>query len=64
MEVYRKEGQQDGFIWYCENCGNKLYEEYAQIADIVKELPPIMNRFFENESHRTCSNCGTVMQKP
>jgi 3-hydroxyanthranilate 3,4-dioxygenase len=64
MEVYRKQGQQDGFIWYCENCGNKLYEEYASITDIVKQLPPIMNRFFENEPHRTCSACGTVMQKP
>jgi 3-hydroxyanthranilate 3,4-dioxygenase len=64
MEVYRKRGQKDGFLWFCENCGNKLYEEYAEVTDIVKQLPPIMNRFFESEEHRTCKKCGTVMEKP
>lgn len=64
MELYRKEGQKDGFIWICENCGNKLYEEYAYITDIVKQLPPIMDNFFNSVENRTCSKCGTVMEKP
>lgn len=64
MELYRKEGQKDGFIWICENCGNKLYEEYAQVTDIVKQLPPIMNNFFSSIENRTCDKCGTVMEKP
>lgn len=64
METYRKEGQKDGFLWFCENCGNKLYEEYAHISDIVKQLPPIMENFFDSMEHRTCNNCGTVMEKP
>ncbi len=64
METYRHEGAQDGFQWYCENCGYKLYEEYAYITDIVTQLPPIMNNFFNSIEKRTCDNCGTVMEKP
>lgn len=64
LELYRKEGQKDGFIWICENCGNKLYEEYAQVTDIVKQIPPIMNNFFSSEENRTCDKCGTIMEKP
>ncbi|CAN5174555.1 3-hydroxyanthranilate 3,4-dioxygenase [soil metagenome] len=64
VELYRKQGQKDGFLWYCENCDNLLYEDYAHITDIVKQLPPIMNKFFNSIENRTCNNCGTVMEKP
>ncbi|AGA77714.1 3-hydroxyanthranilate 3,4-dioxygenase [Echinicola vietnamensis] len=63
MERYRKEGEKDGFIWYCENCGNKLYEEYAVVTDIVSQLPPIMERFWSNPENTTCQSCGTKMEK-
>jgi len=63
IERYRRAGEQDGFIWHCENCGNKLYEEYVELTDIVNQLPPIMDRFWNTPEHRTCSNCGTVMEK-
>jgi 3-hydroxyanthranilate 3,4-dioxygenase len=64
VELYRKEGQKDGFLWFCENCDNLLYEEYEHITDIVKQLPPIMNNFFNSIENRTCKNCGTIMEKP
>lgn len=64
IERYRKPGEKDGFLWVCENCGHKLYEEYLDVTDIVAQLPVVMNRFFENEDLRTCKNCGTVMAKP
>ncbi|HSI75232.1 MAG TPA: 3-hydroxyanthranilate 3,4-dioxygenase [Lunatimonas sp.] len=63
FERYRKPGEQDGFIWHCEKCGNKLYEEYAVVTDIVNQLPPIMERFWSNPEHTTCKSCGTVMSK-
>jgi 3-hydroxyanthranilate 3,4-dioxygenase len=63
IERYRRAGEQDGFIWHCENCGNKLYEEYVELTDIVNQLPPIMNRFWNTPEYRTCSTCGTVMEK-
>jgi 3-hydroxyanthranilate 3,4-dioxygenase len=59
-----EENEKDAFMWFCENCGNKLYEEYAFVKDIVQQLPPIMNRFYLNDDLRTCKACGTVMQPP
>ena len=64
IERYRKPGEKDGFLWFCENCGNKLYEEYTDVTDIVAQLPKIMNNFWESEERRTCKACGTVMQPP
>jgi len=64
MEMIRSEDDKDGFQWYCENCNQLLYEEYFHLEDIVKQLPPIMTRFYESEEKRTCKKCGTQMQKP
>ena len=64
MERYRRTGEKDGFLWFCENCGNKLYEEYIELTDIVKQLPVVMNNFWENEERRTCDECGQVLQPP
>lgn len=63
FERYRMSGEKDGFIWHCENCGNKLYEEYHEITDIVNQLPPIMENFWGNPDHTKCKKCGTVMTK-
>jgi 3-hydroxyanthranilate 3,4-dioxygenase len=59
-----RETEKDGFLWYCEKCGNKLYEEYEVITDIVTQLPPIMQNFYNDEQKRTCNNCGEVMMPP
>ena len=64
IERYRKEGEKDGFLWYCESCNHKLYEEYFALTDIVTQLPKVMQTFYDSEDLRTCKNCGTVMQKP
>ena len=59
-----RETEDDGFLWYCENCGHKLYEEYLHVSDIVKQLPPVMDGFYSDEHKRTCGNCGAVMAPP
>ncbi len=64
IERKRTDGEMDGLMWFCENCGNKLYEEYFQLDNIVEQLPPIMNKFYEDEEKRTCTKCGTVMEPP
>ncbi len=64
IERYRHEHENDGFQWYCENCGNKLYEEYFELTDIVKQLPVVMKNFYDSKEHRTCKKCGTVMEVP
>lgn len=64
IERYRRPGELDGFQWYCENCGTKLHEEFTELTDIVKQLPVIMNAFWADDAKRTCSACGTYMEKP
>jgi len=64
IERKRETKELDGFQWYCENCGEKLYEEFEFVTDIVKQLPPIFERFYSNEEHTTCKKCGTHMEKP
>lgn len=64
VERARLPHELDGFMWFCENCANKLYEEFVYVDDIVGQLPPIFERFYASEKHRTCDRCGTVMPKP
>jgi 3-hydroxyanthranilate 3,4-dioxygenase len=62
LERQRKPGELDGFQWYCEQCGHKLYEEFVQLTHIVTQLPPIFERFYNNKDHCTCRQCGAIMQ--
>lgn len=64
IEKYRKPEEKDGFFWFCEHCGNKLYDEFIYVGDIVKELPIVMNKFYSSKELRTCQHCGTVMEPP
>ncbi len=64
IEKVRGADEMDSFMWFCENCEKKLYEEQVNVQDIVKQLPPLMERFYADEDKRTCKNCGTVMQPP
>jgi 3-hydroxyanthranilate 3,4-dioxygenase len=64
IERYRKNNEQDGFIWYCENCENKLYDVYFDLEDIVTQLPKMMEHYYSSLELRTCSKCGTVMKPP
>jgi len=64
IERYRKMHEKDGFLWYCENCENMLYEEYVEAKDIVTQLPEVMNRFYNSNELCTCSKCGTIMKRP
>lgn len=61
VERKRLEHEQDGLMWYCENCNHKLYEEYFVLQSIEKDFLPVFDRFFADKSLRTCNQCGTVM---
>lgn len=64
IEKVRADEMNDKFQWYCENCDQKLYEKTLSVADIVGQLPPVMNAFYASEENRTCKHCGTVMEPP
>lgn len=61
IEKVRRDDETDGMVWFCENCGSKLYDEYFHLENIETQLPPVMDRFFESEENRTCDECGHVM---
>lgn len=64
VERERRAEEKDAFLWICEKCHNPLYKELLHVSDIVKQLPPVFDRFYSNENNRTCSQCGWVMPVP
>jgi 3-hydroxyanthranilate 3,4-dioxygenase len=64
IEKVREGDEIDGFLWFCENCHEKLYEEYMKVTDLVTQLPPVMQGFYSDVDKRTCKNCGHVMEPP
>ena len=64
IEKKRDANEMDAFMWFCENCGEKLYEQFMNVSDIVTQLPPVMAGFYADEHKRTCKKCGAVMEPP
>ena len=64
IERKRLEHEKDGLLWFCEECNHKLYEEYFELKDIELDLPPVFDRFYASEEHRTCSACGHLNPRP
>lgn len=64
IEHKRREGEKDGFMWFCDNCQTKLYEEFFVLTDIGSQFPPIFERFYSNIENSTCKKCGTRKEKP
>ncbi len=64
IERQRTPGEMDGFLWFCEKCGTKLFEKYVQLTNIVTQLPPIFDHFYNSPDHTTCKKCGAKMERP
>lgn len=60
VERRRLDRELDGFVWYCDECDHKLYEEFLYVDDIVDQLPPVFDRFYGSREHRCCKRCGTI----
>jgi len=39
------------------------YEEFFELTDIEKQFPPVFERSMRNRERRTCTRCGTVMER-
>lgn len=64
IERKRRKGELDGFQWYCDKCHELLYEKYFILTDIVAQLPPIFNAFWDNQIARKCKSCSAYLEKP
>jgi 3-hydroxyanthranilate 3,4-dioxygenase len=58
IERKRRESELDGLQWYCENCGNKLYEEFFKLENIETQFADVFERYYDSE-HTTCKRCHT-----
>jgi 3-hydroxyanthranilate 3,4-dioxygenase len=64
VERMRASDEIDHLRWYCEKCGEMLYDSRFHCKDLGTQLKPLIENFFADESLRTCKKCGTVMQAP
>ncbi len=62
IERKRHPEEQDGLLWYCDNCANLLYEEYFHLRNVETDFPPVFERFYARLENRTCKRCGMVME--
>ena len=63
IEVIRKDKKmEDGLLWFCENCNNKLHETYFELEDIEQDFLPRFKTFYSSKKLRTCEKCNTVME--
>lgn len=61
VEQVRAEGETESFQWYCLNCSKLMHSVTLQVRDIVKDLPPVFEEFYNrSDEDRTCPNCGAV----
>ncbi len=62
IERYRKEGEVDKLMWFCESCDSKIHEAGFPLQDIGTQIKAAIEAFKADETARTCGNCGTIMQ--
>jgi 3-hydroxyanthranilate 3,4-dioxygenase len=60
IERVREEGTLEKFRWYCEQCDTMVHEVDVQVRDIVTDLPPLFQAFYDSIEARTCPNCDAV----
>ncbi len=60
VEGQRRDGDLDGFEWFCFECGEMVHRVELELTDIVKDLPPLFDAFYGSNNDRTCDNCFTI----
>lgn len=53
---------QDGLLWFCDKCNNKLHETYFPLKNIEKDFQPRFKEFYASKDLRTCSDCSHEME--
>jgi 3-hydroxyanthranilate 3,4-dioxygenase len=65
FERRRRPEEVDRFLWYCDRCGEKVYEVAVAVADYRQDpVSQVHSRFYGDESLRTCRRCGFVVPAP
>ncbi|MGH7824133.1 MAG: 3-hydroxyanthranilate 3,4-dioxygenase [Candidatus Binatia bacterium] len=65
FERKRKPGENDQFMWFCEDCGKKVYEVSVEVGDYRQDpVSEVHRRFYGDEALRACKGCGKVIPAP
>ena len=64
VEYQREEGALDAFQWYCDECDKMIHEVTLDLENIVTQLPPLFEAYWNSLDARTCELCGMVQEKP
>lgn len=62
IERVREDHHEDGLMWFCDNCNNKLHETYFKLNNIENDFLPRFKEFYASEELRTCSSCSEIME--
>jgi 3-hydroxyanthranilate 3,4-dioxygenase len=60
--VRKGTNMQDGLMWFCDKCNNKLHEYRFPLGNIERDFLPRFKEFYGSEELRTCKSCGHVME--
>lgn len=61
LERHRHPGEIDKLMWFCEKCGQKMYEAGFPLKDIGTQIKTAIEAFKGDMAARTCMHCGAVM---
>ena len=65
LERERRPGERDRFMWFCENCGKKVYEVDVTVGNYSDDpVGQVHRKFYGDEKLRTCKDCGSVIPTP
>ncbi len=64
VERRRPAGETEHQQFYCDNCGELVYDKEFDCADIVEHFAQTMEAFWNDAALHTCKKCGTANGKP
>jgi 3-hydroxyanthranilate 3,4-dioxygenase len=64
IERKRLPHEQDGLLWFCDQCNHKLYEEFFALENIETQFGAVFDRFYSSATLRTCGACGHLNPAP
>ncbi len=64
VERRRPAGETEHQQFYCESCGELVYDKEFDCTDIVEHFAQSMEEFWADSALNTCKQCGTPNGKP
>ena len=64
VERRRPPGETEHQQFYCESCGELVYDKEFDCKDIVEHFAQAMEEFWADPARSTCKACGTRVPKP